>query len=342
MAEKLTPAQLVKKISSDKDCPPALLILASDEIRKDRIEKLLLNAFLKPASGELSMARSVVDGRELDAHAIRRLKEDLSSISLFSPRRFFILRHAQELSTEVQKLLVDLLEKGSQDNRLIIEGTALPSTSPLKKHFVRLDLLIELEDMEEQELARWTEKELKAASFNKVPPDVVPLLIDIAEGAPDRIVKSIEQLSLYTGSDQLSRDDIQSVFVQHTAPGEFDFIDALSLGRPARAETLLHGLLASGKNPFMLMSLISRTFSNYLAIKACLADGLSGNEVRQKLNIQPWVFNKHINAVRPYSVDKLKRIMEDILKADSKLKNRSLGVEAIFSELIYSCALSRP
>lgn len=341
MSETLTPAQQIKRITALKDCPAAMLILAKDEIRKSRIEKLLIDTFLKTSSSKANSANanalglSKLDARDLDSSAIKRLKDDVFAMSLFSPKRFFLIHHVDELKAEEQKLFLSIIEKNKTDNKLIFAGSSLASNSSFKKFFINQDCLIELPEMEGPELRRWTEKELKTAGFAKYSEQVIELIISIAEESPDRIACVVEHLSLYADSDQAKVEDIHKVFVQHVAPGEFDFIDALALGHKAKAEVLLRNLLASGKNPFMLMSLISRTFATYLSIKALMAEGLNNNEIRQKLNIPPWAFNRQISACKNWSIDRLKRFLEGVLRADSKLKNYSLGAEAIFSELIH-------
>ncbi len=345
MREKLSATQLIKKITSSKDCPPALLITSSDEIRKTRIEKLLLDTFLpkskvsKDQSSSLAVSR--IDGRDLDTGSLRRFLDDLNTLSLFSSSRFFILHHADELNAEITKQLIAALSKPTPDSILIIESTPLPANHAFKKYFHGKEALIELEEMKENDLRRWVEKELKSVGFSEFDNEAVEALITVTEGAPDNLVKFIEQLSLYLDSSKITRTDIERLFALQTTPGEFEFIDTLTQGHAVKAEFMVQNLLASGKNPFLLLSLLSRTFASYLSIKSLLVEGFAPEMVRQRLNITPWVFNKQSSAAKSYSLDNLRHIIESILRADSKLKNRSLGAEAIFSELVFKLAATR-
>ncbi|NDC39506.1 MAG: hypothetical protein EBZ48_15955 [Proteobacteria bacterium] len=79
--------------------------------------------------------------------------------------------------------------------------------------------------------------------------------------------------------------------------------------------------------------MISKIFGNYHAISSMLAQRLPPNTIREELKMTPWVFNKSLDAARRIRPQDIESQLEAILCADSKLKNKSLGAEAIFSEL---------
>ena len=130
--------------------------------------------------------------------------------------------------------------------------------------------------------------------------------------------------------------DVQTLFSDSLDASEFDFVDALMQKNAARSESLLQVLLASGKNPFMLVSLLQRSFSTYVSIAALLKDGKNPTEAGQILKIPPWLLRKHLAVVQKHPIQQLKRCVEALVRVDSKLKNRSLGTESIFSEFVYN------
>jgi DNA polymerase III delta subunit len=98
---------------------------------------------------------------------------------------------------------------------------------------------------------------------------------------------------------------------------------------------MISGLLAAGKSPFMLMALLNRSFSSYLAIRSLMDEGQNPQDVRQTLGITPWVFNKQLPIARRYSSDDLSRAFKTLVSVDSKLKNRSLSPDVLMSDVIH-------
>jgi DNA polymerase III delta subunit len=190
--------------------------------------------------------------------------------------------------------------------------------------------------LEGTELTRWVQKELKNQGIQDCEASAIEHLISIGEGSPDRIVQLIAHVSLYTDGDKLTKKDVQTLFSDSLDASEFDFVDALMQKNAARSESLLQVLLASGKNPFMLVSLLQRSFSTFVSIAALLKDGKNPAEAGQILKIPPWLLRKHLTVVQKHPIQQLKRCVEALVRVDSKLKNRSLGTESIFSEFVYN------
>ncbi len=333
---KNTSAELVKKIAALPECPPALLLLAPDNIRKDRITNLLLDTFLRKQSkgSNEQLAIKRIDARELTKDKMRAFRDDLASLSLFTPLRFFIFSDIDELSTDLLPTFQEIIRTLSKDSKLIICGSALPEKHALKKLFKEKDLLVELEELRGHELTRWVARELKRSGINRYSEGVVDTLVLCGEEAPDKIARLLEQLVVYCDSDSINSEDLSRLFVHHITPGEFELLDAIQAKKIAKVEVMLREILASGKSPFMLLALISRSYSNYLLLKALSDAGLSQQELRQRLGMTPWVFNKYVAASKNRSLGSLKNNMRQIMRTDSILKNRSLGPEAVLSELV--------
>jgi DNA polymerase III delta subunit len=348
------PAELVKAILAGQDCPLLVEILSPDFVRRKRILNLFLNKFLPGAVSSKGvtpigakheagpgLALLRMDGRTFTERELRTLRDELGALSLFSKKRFFSIEHVDEVEPELHKALAELAANASHDVRIIISGSKLPESSALKKLAKEKHTLIELEELQGAELKRWIEKELRQAGFGSWEDGVVALITEVGESSPDTIVQDIEHLSLYLESDTLSVKNVEQLFVQRTVAGEFELIDNLARGDRLKAEVQLSSLFDAGKNAFMFLGLLSRTFSNYLAIRSMLDKGLSPDKIRAELGMAPWLFNKQLSAAKNYSQKKLKRAIEIILRADSKLKNRSLGNETIFSELLDGLAAGK-
>ena len=345
-----TSSAVLKKIVAAAEVPPALLITSEDVTRRKRAAQHMMEKILGPEAtgpehvrpiGDTGTARTLegklsvqrLHGQDFSQADLKTLMDDVSSLSLFAKKRFFLFDQIEKLNLELQKGLLDLVGKLGGDNHLLLLGETLPASSPLRKYFEGAGALIELETLKGVGLHQWISKELKRAGFNSWPEALPSLLGLMADDCVDVIVADIELLRLFCASTTVTLNEVRQLFIQRGAVGEFEYLETLTQGQMARAETLVGELLVAGKNSFMLLALIARSFVNYTGVKALQEEGATVEDMRATLGLTPWVLNKHLTAVRRYSLRRLVQGVAAIVRADSKLKNRSLGAETIFGEL---------
>lgn len=288
------------------------------------------------APQELTLSSSVhrLTAADLDRGAIASLSDSVASLSLFSRKEVTWIRDVEECSAQSLQGLTALFERFCLEHRLILSASALPAGHALRKIKNERFSVFELPGLHAFELRRWAERELKRAGFTRWDNETIDLLCLTAEESADQVVGMIQQLALYADSPSLTVNDIAQLFVQRVVPGEFDFLDALAGRNHGKCELMITDLLRSGKNPFMLLSLIARSFSNYLAIAAMRAEGVPPATIRQELGLSPWVYNKAEAILRRHSPDSLTSAIHTLVRVDSRLKNRSLGVDLLMSEMI--------
>ena len=91
----------------------------------------------------------------------------------------------------------------------------------------------------------------------------------------------------------------------------------------------------------MLIGLLTKTFTSLLRIRALLDGGVSQNDIRSSMGLTPWIFSKYLPLARQRSVESLSKTVESLLRADFKLKDRSLGPTAILSSVAATIAGGR-
>lgn len=338
MAIKHNPVATFNRIKDLPDCPPFVLVLCSDEVRKNRIVAAILDRFFSGKNGQKGFDAGTgsnrVDSSQLSREGLALLSEKVLAPSLFSPHQLFFIRNLDSLNSDLTRPFVKLLESLPPGINFVLTGRSLPSTSAILQFFSLRDLVIELPDLKGQELRRWTEKELRAAGLKSFSQPVPETLIRIADSSPDRIIKLVEHAALYCESGDLDLPSLRTLFLEQVEPDEFALIDAIQDRNPARPELLISQLLASGKSAFPILAIISRIFCNYLLIKLLAIRGKSPNDIKQELKMTSWVFSKNQAAAQRYPLPRLLEGLKAILRADSQLKHRSLGQEAILSELV--------
>lgn len=330
------PVKLAQELAALPECAPSIAVVVPDAVRRERLIEMLLKPFVNTAD---PVAVKRLRGEDITLRVLEELRNDLQSISLFSPQRYFVVRDIERIHAAVQKELPKLISEIPQGSHIVVTAAELKTTNPLRKLFSKANRLIELPALEGIELKRWIQKELKNAGLTDVESGVVEAIADVGDGSPDRIRAVIERVSLYLDGAKVTAKDVRGLFSATPDPNEFALIDAIAAGNPAGSEILLRELFEEGKNPFLLLSLLGRTFSNFLVIKRLLDSGRTPGDVRQLMGMTQWVFDKQVQGLRRYSAPKLAQALGAIVRADSKLKNKSLGADEVIGRL---CSELRP
>lgn len=276
------------------------------------------------------------DSRMLSIQQLVTLKDDVLTQSLFSAFRLLVIRDVDAMPSASMDPFMEILKSEPTGVCIVCLTSGIPASNPLMKFCKSKKCLIALAELQGEDLLRWIHKELKLQGVGRFDTEVPRLLASIGEQNPDRISGLIAQAALFASGDTLLGSELRALFKETTEASEYDFLDALMRKDRRRSHSLLEVILASGKSPFMLVGLLQRSFATYISIHGLLSQGKTASEIGQQLKVQPWLLKKHLAVVQNSSVEHLKRCMESLLRADSKLKNRSLGTESIFSEFVYN------
>ncbi len=319
-AKGISPDILLK---ADK-LPPVVLIVGPDRIRRERALCAILSKHKLTVTSRIVGSKVPVD--ELAAR--------LNSPSLFEPKPVIVLAEVESLKGEFERNLAKVFEGGHPFGLLFGLATSLPATSPLRKAAQVVGGYVELEQLSGAVLKRWVARELKNLGINTFSEQVVDHLVQAGAEQPDQISQCVEKLALYLNDNEEPTIEVMQYLFNTTSEAqEFALLSSLLNDPAGSREALISRLFAEGKNPFQLLALIARSYSQYLSVKSSLERGEMLADIRGKLGVTQWVFERQLEGAKRFSRARLRSAMNAVLKADSQLKNRSLGQEAIFSAL---------
>lgn len=350
---KQSPAKLksdknvVRQIFNAESPLPLLLVTSPDRVRRDRFALSYWERFFAEAPADDTKKRNEsrslrrgptlerIQAADLNNEVLARLLEDLRSLSLFARKRLFLVEQVSSLSQSAAESLAKILVNARTEAAILLTGEALKADSPIIKA-VPTECRFEIEELKGHELTRWVEKELRREGFAKFDDNVIRRLIDVGEGEPDSIIALIEKLALFCDGDSLTLRDISQISEYQAASfGEFELIELITQGKSAKAEGSIEQILHKSPSPLVLNAMMSKSFSNYLVANYMLSRGDGPQKVAERLKLNPWVTNKVITGARRYGTSRLVNALANLLRADSKLKGKSLGNVAVFSELLW-------
>lgn len=324
-----SPSAQLKEITSQATPPLCVVITSTDRVRRERALNYLLEHFTSKKKLKSSFFSFTESGRANLTGFIRDLEEP----SLFEPNRFGVIRSIELARAADVEPLSAFLKKEVLGSHLIIIGASLPNTPNFKKTLEAHATQVAFEPLKGAELSRWVEREVKHQGLSAVPDEVTALLIALGSDDADSIAQLIEKFSLYLGDAAPTKSALQALEPGRATASDFDLANALLGKNRGATETLLTQLIAQGSSPFMLLGLLTKTFSTLLRIRSLMDRGLSQNQIRADINLAPWIFSKYVPLAQRRTTSELSRDLEALLVADFRLKDRSLGPAAILSQI---------
>ena len=326
-------ASRLKELVAQEACPGCLVLTSADRTRRDRALAFVLGRFtnskLKPSSFTFGD-----QGRT----PIQSFLADAAEPSLFEPVRFVVIRAIEKARAADLEPISLLASKKLAGLHLILVGESLPNSPNFKKAVEKHGTLVQFEDLKGAELSRWVEKEMRGNGIAQAPDDVVSLLLSLAGDDVDAIAGLVEKLALYLDGSAPTPAALRELEPGRSVASDFELADALMSPKRVATETLIQQLLAQGSSPFMLMGLLTKTFSTLYRIRAALDRGQSQQDIKSSLGISPWLLSKYLPLARQLPLPEIGRRLEALMEADFSLKDRSLGPGATFSSLAAACA----
>lgn len=226
----------------------------------------------------------------------------------------------------LEKILDMISKKKMPESNVIIfwQGDSLGKTSEAKK----------LNDM--------LKKEKYAYEFSAIPGNELPAWVvkEVKErgGAIDRLAavnlagaaggdmwlasSLIDQLvALKRGGEILSSD--VALFVDEKADDNiFSMVDAITAGNKKLAFKLLGDQRKIGQDENYLFAMILRQYKILLQMRDLweYEDNLTSDEIAKRLGLHPFVAKKSLSLVRRFNMRDLKRIYDDLLMIDRRVK----------------------
>ena len=328
MAEKLSAKQILQDIKARTEAPPATLIVSPDRVRARRVADALVQHF-SPTNPTIKRHAA----ENLTKRSIETLRSEIMNYSLFGGSTFHIIEALDDVTAALLPALSTLAADAAPPHRIIFIARSTTKANPIRKLTEKSNALLEMAEMTPAELRAWSKKELARNGVAECSDPVVDMLIEMSGNDPDQIGKRAEHLSLYCENSRVTTEDLKTLFVAEVETSEFALPDLIASARGPDAVALACRLLHQGKSAFPLLAITNRNLQQILLYHE-LSATRSPEAAKSSLGAPPWLAQKIAQASKKISRTASRRALEFVLRADSKLKGRSLSPEEIFSELI--------
>lgn len=256
------------------------LLLGNDEERKARsIQKLRGNRQVQSYDAAESGPDAVVTA--------------CNSSTLFGGGAFVVLKNLDVWNAAQKAQIVKYLEDPAQDTDLILLGRKLPSRDRLFAAVQKAGEVHTLDQPTGKDLLKWTVS-YAARQGVELPREVAVELIARCFGDKVRLLREVDKLALYKGDGNpvAVLQDVQLLCAPDLQTSIFSFVDSLT--GPDTRSTLgfLEQLLEAGEPPLRIAFMARRQFNLLARTKALIEQGVSRQELPQRLKVPPFVARK--------------------------------------------------
>lgn len=270
----------------------------------------------------------------------RILEDAVKTISFFDEVRLAIVRNAF-INARTSDWLINAIQNykllaakevvvfviENQDKAALIKKD--------KKLFTLLSargfLVKEFEPLEDTRLNNWIKREIARRGCSIEPP-AIRLLVSKVGKDSWALINEVEKLSSFKKGGMINISDVESLVLKDVETNIFNFIDALANKDKARAFSLLYKEIASGRDPYYILSMIVYQFRNLLAVKDLSSRSLAPSLLAKKAQLHPFVLRKTLQSAKRFTDEELSQRFNKLLTIDTGAKLGRLDlVDALYT-----------
>jgi len=240
---------------------------------------------------------------------------------------------------DIFKELISKIEKigKSEDIQVIFweESINVSKLNDRKRKFFNLlkkgKYVEKFELLKPEQISIWIKQEIERQG-GKIDYVAIRKLAAYVENNLWQLSNEINKLIAYKLDKPITSSDIDLLVEAKIDNNIFRLVDAVAEKNRRRALQLINEQLKKGVAWGYLLTMIIKQFRNLLLVRDKLdREGfVSSQSLAKELNIHPFVAQKSLVQARYYSLKKLKKIYEELLDIDAKLKSERVSPELLF------------
>jgi DNA polymerase III delta subunit len=312
------------------DEPPTFLYVADKELlRRERFTTRFLTKFANAKQREVV----TFDGRSFSEKEIRIFQNSIRSLSLFAEKKCIVISHTDEIAASLLAVLTKEFKVIDSSTIVLCTGAPLQERALFRKNFD--SFYIEFEDMKTPEMKRWIKKECAAQGITMIDEPSIAMIAEVGVGSTDKTSKLIEKISLFIDGPELKLQELMKFLSSSKTTSEYELLDAMMLSDKKKAIMLNSQMEMQGMNPYGFVPLIGKSTFHLLALIFAQKEKYSFDRLKSRFALSPWIINKLTAAVKKNSVRDACSLQQATLKAEIRLKSKSLPVKDILDSITF-------
>ena len=292
-----------------------ILLYGEDTFRsRQKLNEIIQEYQAKHQTGLNSM-RFAENNLEFD-----KIRERIEAVSMFDEKKLIILENVFK-NKDFQDNFFKYAKKNKlKDNKDIIvifywEGKL--AITALKR---QVSMLEEFKPLEGINLNDWIKKEVNKNQA-EIDPEAVNKLIAYVGNDLWQMSNEINKLVSYKAGKLINSQDVEIMIKAKIDLNIFKTLDALAQKDKKTAWRLLHEHLEQGENEIYLLSRFIYQIRVLLKLKDLMEKGTQYYNLAKISKLHPFVVKKSSEQLRNFTLDQLKKIYQQLLDIDLKIKS---------------------
>lgn len=224
--------------------------------------------------------------------------------------------------TAENDILIEFLQELPAYTYLLFIAQSVDKRKKLFKFIHKNGVVREFSPLSQREKTNWIQQRLSVFG-KKAEVSIAAYIAQYTHGLYQTDSELKKLISYAVDKSNIEQVDIDAVFSKTLENSIFDLIDYVGMKKPSQALFILNELLVQGEKGIIILFMISKHIMNLMAIK--MMEGLDFNEIRQALNIHPYVLKKALQQCKNFSIDELKKALKLCQETDLDIKKGKIN-----------------
>lgn len=273
-------------------------------------------------------AKSETETLEAEDLSKAELIERLSSQSLFSEQRAFVVRSASQ-NKALAEDLSETFDQIPQDSCVIFYEPEIDKRGRFFKALKKLPKFNEMKELAEPELISWLQDLAKKQDV-KLSRSQAAKIVDMVGPNQQLIASEFSKLADIGG--EITDQTVVRVINANPRESIFELLDDLASGDVQKSLEMYRNLRFQQMEPAYILSMMVWHTHNLLLIKSTKSN--SEQEIVQSTKLSPFVVRKNKKIAQALSMQDFRKLYRDIILTDSKLKSSPVDPDLLMEQLL--------
>jgi len=292
-----------------------ILLYGEDTFRsREKLNEIIQEYQAKHQTG-LNLMRFAENNLEFN-----KIREKIEAVSMFDEKKLIILENVfknNDFQDNFFKYANKNKLKNNQDIIVVLySGEKLPITALKRK----VSMLEEFKPLEGMDLNNWLKKGINKNEA-EIDPEAINKLIAYVGNDLWQMSNEINKLVSYKAGQIINTQDVELMIKSKMDLNIFKTLDALAQKDKKTALRLLHEHLEKGENEIYLLSMFIYQIRSLLKLKDLMDKGAPFYNLAKISKLHPFVVKKSSEQLRNFTLDQLKKIYQQLLEIDLKIKS---------------------
>jgi DNA polymerase-3 subunit delta len=265
----------------------------------------------------------------------RRVRDELSTVSMFGDKRVVIVEEADDFVSENRDSLESYFDKPSRQSVFVLDVKTWRNNARLAKKLANVGLELDCSELKGAALQQWVAAHAKDAHGKQLTRDAASLMIELAGAGLSLLEQELAKLAAYVGDrERISVEDVRAVVGGWKAETTWRMTDAIRDGQPGEALAALGKLLHAGEAPQKILGGVTYVFRKYARATELARDGTALRAALQQAGVFPRDIDASERYLRRIGRQQAELLRSQLLEADRGLKGGSRVAEQLQLEVL--------